>query len=103
MELHTFSSLNQEFLNQYKDSMNMADEAIVYFNPHTLEHKKLSPITAEQVQTAFNQKGIFVFTKAQEIRDRIGGTDLKGKTVLFMSSGNFGGLDLQLLAAEALK
>jgi len=41
MELHTFSSLNQEFLQLYKGAMDTADTAIVYFNPHTIEHKNL--------------------------------------------------------------
>ena len=55
MELHTFSSLNETFLAEYDGAMNDADEAIVYFNPHTIAHKKLKPITEEQVLNYFNQ------------------------------------------------
>ena len=55
MELHTFSSLTEEFLLQYSGSMNLADEAIVYFNPQTIEHKKLKPITTDQVIKCFNR------------------------------------------------
>ena len=53
LELHTFSSLKKEFLPQYKNSMDAADLAIVYFNPHTIAHKKLEPITEQQVAEAF--------------------------------------------------
>lgn len=48
LELHTFSSLNENFLNEYKGTMADADVAIVYFNPKTIEHKKLPPITSEK-------------------------------------------------------
>src|ERR1035437_4321590 len=58
MELHTFSSLNENFLKEYGGSMALADEAIVYFNPHTIEHKKLKPITEEQVKQAFGGNNI---------------------------------------------
>src|SRR5207253_2253186 len=67
MELHTFSSLNEDFLAQYKDAMNLADEAIVYFNPHTIAHKKLKEITPEQVHKYFNRKDLRVFTKSKEM------------------------------------
>lgn len=57
MELHTFSSLNKEFLKEYEGAMNTCDTAIVYFNPHTIAHKKLEPITADEVRRAFGQIG----------------------------------------------
>ncbi len=103
MELHTFSSLNQEFLDQYKGSMELADEAIVYFNPHTIEHKKLQPITAEQVKKAFDRKDICVLTKSQEVQDKILNITFENKNLLLMSSGNFGGLDFKILASKILK
>ena len=61
MELHTFSSLNANFLQEYHGSMAQADEAFVYFNPHTIEHKKLTPITPAQVVDAFGGKNICVY------------------------------------------
>ncbi|MCE3259391.1 MAG: UDP-N-acetylmuramate-alanine ligase, partial [Bacteroidetes bacterium] len=69
MELHTFSSLNEDFLNQYSGAMDLADEAIVYFNPHTIAHKKLKEITPEQVHKAFNRKDLKVFTSSAEVTD----------------------------------
>ena len=48
-ELHTFSSLNKVFLPQYKNAMEAADVAYVYFSEHTLEMKRLPMITKEEV------------------------------------------------------
>lgn len=100
MELHTFSSLNEDFLNQYNGSMAMADEAFVYFNPHTIEHKKLKPITSTQVANAFGGNNISIYTDSQKMQ-----ADLKKRlwantNLLMMSSGNFDGIDFKKLAGE---
>ncbi|MDI1354770.1 MAG: Mur ligase family protein [bacterium] len=102
MELHTFSSLNEEFLAQYKDSMNLADEAIVYFNPHTIAHKKLKEITPEQVHSCFNRKDLKVFTKSSEVTDYLKSKKWKNSVLLMMSSGNFDGVDFKILANELI-
>jgi UDP-N-acetylmuramate: L-alanyl-gamma-D-glutamyl-meso-diaminopimelate ligase len=102
MELHTFSSLNDEFLNQYKDSMNLADEAIVYFNPHTIAHKKLKEITPEQVHACFNRKDLKVFTKSLDVMDYLKAKKWNNSVLLMMSSGNFDGVDFNALAQELL-
>lgn len=103
MELHTFSSLNQDFLNQYEGSMALADQAIVYFNPHTIAHKKLKPITTEQVQKAFGRKDILVVTDSKEVLNTILGIDFKNKNLLLMSSGNFDGMDFKDLGNKIVK
>lgn len=103
MELHTFSSLNQNFLEQYKDSMNLADEACVYFNPHTIEHKKLKPISVEQVKAAFNRKDLNVYTDSSLLMQNIINTKTENSVVLMMSSGNFDGVDLKEFAKEIIK
>ncbi len=100
MELHTFSSLNEEFLAQYKDAMNLADEAAVYFNPHTIAHKKLKEITPEQVHQCFNRKDLKVFTKSEEVVNYLREKTWKNSVLLMMSSGNFDGVDFNKLALE---
>ena len=62
MELYTFSSLNDKYLQQYAGSMDEPDIAIVYFSPEAIAHKKLEPITKEQVLNAFSRKDLQVFT-----------------------------------------
>lgn len=103
MELHTFSSLNQDFLEQYKGSMDLADKAIVYFNPHTIAHKKLKPITTDQVQKAFGRKDLLVLTDSKEVLTTILGIDFQQKNLLLMSSGNFDGMDFKELGNKIVK
>jgi UDP-N-acetylmuramate: L-alanyl-gamma-D-glutamyl-meso-diaminopimelate ligase len=100
MELHTFSSLNEGFLKEYHNSMNLADEAIVYFNPHTIAHKKLKEITEQQVYESFNRKDLKVFTKSAELVDYLKLKNWDNSVLLMMSSGNFDGIDFNELAKE---
>jgi UDP-N-acetylmuramate: L-alanyl-gamma-D-glutamyl-meso-diaminopimelate ligase len=102
VELHTFSSLTAEFLQQYKDTMNRADEAFVYFNPHTLAHKKLPPITEEMIYKAFNNKHIRVFQDSKQLFTVLQAMDWKDANLLLMSSGNFDGVDYDRLANLAV-
>jgi UDP-N-acetylmuramate: L-alanyl-gamma-D-glutamyl-meso-diaminopimelate ligase len=68
-ELHTFSSLSKDFLSQYKDTFTKADEPIVYFNPKTIEHKKLSPITKEDIIEGFQLPNLKVFDNSNEMME----------------------------------
>ncbi|MCO5269092.1 MAG: Mur ligase family protein [Brumimicrobium sp.] len=92
MELHTFSSLKKEFLPQYKNAMTEADKAIVYFNPKVVEHKKLTPITKEEVLQAFGNN-IEVANETQEVLQFIERESTENMVLLMMSSGNFDGID----------
>ena len=100
LELHTFSSLKKEFLPQYKNSMDAADLAIVYFNPHTIEHKKLEPITKEQVAEAFHSPGLMVSTDSDELFAFLRTQNWQDTNLLLMTSGNFSGKNLKELAGE---
>lgn len=100
MELHTFSSLNENFLKEYNGAMNDADEAIVYFNPHTISHKKLKPITEEQVLCYFNRQDLKVFTNSEELKNYLKSRSLKNHVLLMMSSGNFDGIDFNELSTQ---
>ncbi len=97
MELHTFSSLNAQFLEVYNGSMDAADVAIVYFNPHTIEHKKLAAITKDQVKSAFKREDLLVFDSSVELKKHLQSYTFNGDVLLMMSSGTFDGLDLKEL------
>jgi UDP-N-acetylmuramate: L-alanyl-gamma-D-glutamyl-meso-diaminopimelate ligase len=100
MELHTFSSLKKEFLPHYNGSMDEADLAFVYYNPRTVEHKKLEPITPELVSEGFQKTGLQVFTDSGELFDLLEKMDWKESNLLMMSSGNFDGKDLPVFALK---
>ena len=102
MELHTFSSLNKTFLQQYHGTMRIADKAIVYYNPHTLEHKHLDPISKEDVKYAFGNGNLVVHTDSQAVIDELKGSSWDKTNLLLMSSGNFDGINYEQLAEEIL-
>ncbi len=105
MELHTFSSLTADFLPQYKGTMDEADEAIVYFNPHVIEHKRLALVTAEDVKKAFSLDRLRVYTDSRLLEANLLRTDCHDTVLLLMSSGTFDGIDVvglaQTLAARS--
>lgn len=103
IELHTFSSLNHKFLQEYKNTMNEADEAIVYFNPHTIEHKKLPPISSNDVHTAFGRSDILVFNDSKKLADSLQEKKWENRNLLMMSSGNFDGINLEILAKDIMR
>jgi len=100
LELHTFSSLNAAFLPQYLNSMALADEAYVFFNPEVLAHKKLPAITPGQVAVEFNIPESNVITTTEAVGGVILATSLENLNLLVMTSGNFGGLNLQKLTDQ---
>jgi len=103
LELHTFSSLKKEFLPQYKNSMDAADLAIVYFNPHTIEHKKLEPITEQQVAEDFDSPGLMVLTDSDKLFAFLKTQKWESTNLLLMTSGNFSGKNLKELAGELVQ
>lgn len=100
MELHTFSSLTAEFLKEYAGCMDLADEAIVYFNPHTLEHKKLNAISVEQVKDAFKRSDLQVLTESNTVQNLLKSKKWANQNLLMMSSGNFDGIDFLKLGQQ---
>ncbi|RZT97503.1 UDP-N-acetylmuramate: L-alanyl-gamma-D-glutamyl-meso-diaminopimelate ligase [Ancylomarina subtilis] len=102
MELHTFSSLKEEFLPEYNGSMSFADVAMVYFNPKTVEHKKLTPITIQQVQEAFGGDNLKVYTDSQVLLTDLMQLNFEKTNLLLMSSGNFSGLNLKEVADKII-
>lgn len=103
MELHTFSSLNKEFLSQYSDCMSSADMALVYYNPKAIKHKGLEMIESQEVQDAFLPSKVQVFNESNAIKTCIENTNLNQSILLLMTSGNFDGLDLNSWAKELAK
>ncbi|MBQ4394841.1 MAG: peptidoglycan synthetase [Paludibacteraceae bacterium] len=102
MELHTFSSLMADFLPQYKDCMAEADIAYVYFNPKVIEHKRLTPITAEEVREAFGTKNVEVFTESLALQLKLQSLDFTNTALLMMSSGTFDGINVNEFAKQLI-
>lgn len=102
LELHTYSSLNKDFLGHYAGTLDPADEALVYFNPHALQIKRLPAITSEQICQGFANTGLEVYSSATELIERLMKEDSKNCVFLLMSSGNYDGIDLKQLGSKLL-
>jgi UDP-N-acetylmuramate: L-alanyl-gamma-D-glutamyl-meso-diaminopimelate ligase len=101
-ELHTYSSLSKDFLPFYKETLEKATSAFVYFNPHQFELKKLEPLSKETVKEAFSGQNLAVYDRSAEMFDYIKSRHFSSPVYLFMSSGDFNGCDLKLLSEELL-
>lgn len=98
LELHTFSSLNKDFLSQYNGTMKYANTPIVYFNPDTITQKQLPEITKEDIKDNFGISHLEVFDNIDELKTFLEAQKWSNKNLIMMSSGNFDNLDLKALA-----
>jgi len=97
LELHTYSSLNPQFLKEYRGALDAADVAVVFYSPHALEIKKLEPIAKEQISNAFQREDLVIYTDTKAFKEFLFAQDFKNSTLLLMSSGNYEGLDFEEL------
>ncbi|QOD60505.1 peptidoglycan synthetase [Polaribacter haliotis] len=95
LELHTYSSLNAEFLAEYKGALDKADDAVVFYSPHAVKIKQLEEVTKEQIAKAFEREDLIIYTNPQEFKEFLFNRDLENSAVVLMSSGNYGGLDFE--------
>ncbi|HET8839327.1 MAG TPA: Mur ligase family protein [Flavobacteriaceae bacterium] len=95
LELHTFSSLNATFLKEYRNSLDAADEAAVFYSPEAVKIKKLEPISKESIYTDFGRNDLHVFTDPEKFQQYLKNEDFENTVLLLMSSGNYGGLDIE--------
>jgi len=95
LELHTYSSLNAEFLKQYEGALALADEAIVFYSPEAVAIKQLEKVSEEQIRGAFNKENLKIYTDPKAFSNYLFEQKFDNKTLLLMSSGNYGGLNLE--------
>lgn len=95
LELHTYSSLNAEFLKEYKGALKYADKAVVFYSPHAVKIKQLDEVTSDQIAEAFEREDLIIYTNPSEFKDFLFSENLDVSAVLLMSSGNYGGLDFE--------
>jgi UDP-N-acetylmuramate: L-alanyl-gamma-D-glutamyl-meso-diaminopimelate ligase len=102
IELHTFSSLNKDFLNEYAGTMDDADKAIVFIDRKTFEQKKITPYADEAVKAAFNRQDLLFFNDPAQLLVYLEKLNIDNSNLLMMSSGNFGGINLTELKNKLL-
>ena len=106
LELHTYSSLNADFLKEYEGALKYADKAVVFYSPDAVKIKQLDEVTYEQIAKAFNREDLIIYTNPKDFKDFLFDLKLQSTALLLMSSGNYGGLnfdDVKELVANANK
>ncbi len=93
LELHTYSSLNQEFLPLYKNTLDSADIALVYFNPKALALKRMPDLDKSKIKEAFGNEKVIVFDDILVLKNHLKTLHFDNANLLMMSSGTFDGLD----------
>ncbi len=93
LELHTYSSLNAEFLKEYKGTLDAADKTVVFYSPHAVEIKNLDEVSHQQIADAFERDDLIIYTNPQDFKDFLFSQNFENRALILMSSGNYGGLD----------
>jgi len=103
LELHTYSSLQAGFMNEYKGVLDPADKALVYYSAHALELKRLPPLDPEIVKKGFARPGLTVISSAQELSRWLKDQRYENSNLLMMSSGTFDALDMPTFVKEIIE
>ncbi|MBD3724159.1 MAG: peptidoglycan synthetase, partial [Flavobacteriaceae bacterium] len=93
LELHTYSSLNAEFLKEYQGALDAADVAVVFYSPDAVKIKQLEEVTYDQIANSFERNDLIIYTNPNEFKDFLFNQNLDNSALLLMSSGNYGGLN----------
>jgi UDP-N-acetylmuramate: L-alanyl-gamma-D-glutamyl-meso-diaminopimelate ligase len=93
LELHTYSSLNAEFLKEYEGTLDAADVAVVFYSPDAVKIKQLEEVSYDQILEAFKRNDLIIYTNPEEFKGFLYEHNLKESALLLMSSGNYGGLN----------
>ncbi len=93
LELHTYSSLNAEFLKEYKGALAKADKAVVFYSPDAVKIKQLKEVTEQQIATSFERDDLIIYTNPADFKEFLFNQNLENTALLLMSSGNYGGLN----------
>lgn len=100
LELHTYSSLNENFMKEYHQAMDKADQAVVFYSKHALELKRMPDLPDEKVIAGFGKEGLLVMTDAAKLKEWLSAQDYQQANLLLMSSGNYDGLDMLTFAQQ---
>lgn len=95
LELHTYSSLNEKFMQQYESSMDNANVAVVFYAAHALELKRMPPLPKAAVVKGFGRNDLHVFNNKNELIDFLQNQSYRNSVLLLMSSGDYDGMDIQ--------
>ncbi len=100
LELHTYSSLNESFMQQYNGAMELADHAAVFFSKHALELKRMPPLSSQAIMAGFNKEHLLILESKDELQKWLSDQTYTNANLAFMSSGNYDGFDIHSYAKQ---
>lgn len=103
LELHTFSSLNEAFMPQFNGTFDQVDVGVVFYSNHALALKRMPELSAEKVLDGFNKPGLIVLNQKSDLQNWLSKQNFNNSNILFMSSGNFDGIDIHSFAQQIIQ
>lgn len=100
LELHTYSSLNADFMKEYENVMDGVDEAAVFYSKHALQLKRMPELDKTVVENGFQKQGLNVFNTKAELESWLNNQNYNNAVILFMSSGNYEGINTEEFAKK---
>lgn len=93
-ELHTYSSLQENFIEHYAHSLDAADIRILFLDEEALKIKNKQDLDETWLKEQFADESIIVFKDVADLKSKINSETTDDCVILLMSSGNFGGMNL---------
>jgi len=95
LELHTFSSLNIDFLPNYSNVFLECDEIWIYVDKNIQTGKGLIKLTSSFICKTINHHNILVCNNKESIETKLKNIRFSNTNLLLMSSGNFSGINFE--------
>jgi UDP-N-acetylmuramate: L-alanyl-gamma-D-glutamyl-meso-diaminopimelate ligase len=103
LELHSYSSLNMEYMPLYNGSLKEADRAMVYYNPSVVKQKRLPEPSPQEIRRHFGKEELEVYNDSAQLEHDLKNLEENTCILLLMTSGTFSGMDLHELANEVVR
>ena len=100
LELHTYSSLNEQFMPEYRGAMDKADIGVVFYSKHALELKRMPSLPVSKVLEGFGKQGLLVMNDKEALWQWLQSQAYQNANIVLMSSGNYDGLDMLTFAKQ---
>ncbi len=98
LELHTYSSLNIDFITAYHNALSSVDQAIIFYSQKALKLKEMKDLEESDIKKAFNHNNLIVINNVNDLINYLSSLEYSNLALLMMSSGKFEGMDLGLIS-----
>jgi UDP-N-acetylmuramate-alanine ligase len=102
-ELQCYSSMSELYIDHYSGTLDLADEAIVFYDPKSANNKKIPLMTNGRIKQGFSRMDLHLFSESADMLKYLK-TLTKDNFVLgFLTCGRYGGIDIPAVAMEFIE